>query len=271
MQDSNQVSTSSDLDLYIFRKSVHMQLILQGLRKAIGELNNQNCLAIGSPNAMMSYQLRTGGGFWKELVFDRATGDKVKELTGDDEIKLFDGGDSLPYSAKCFDIIVILDGLSKQKSDYGFVEMCHKLLNPDGRIIVCVPREKKMSLIGPLRSLFGLSTDVYSERKLFDILKNGFDVMQMRSSSRFFIEFVDTIAQGLARNRQDRGNIAQMQLYKIIFPFYWIAYQLDLLIFLARGHLLIASAKRHAWRSRDAPILSDGRSISEAVLKPLGG
>ncbi len=95
--------------------------------------------------------------------------------------------------------------------------------------------------------------------------------MQMRSSSRFFIELVDTIACGIANKRQERDTAAQMQLYKILSPFYWIAYQLDLLIFLARGHRLIASAKRHAWRSRDAPILSDGRSISEAVLKPLGG
>jgi hypothetical protein len=271
MKDSNQNITNHDLDIHIFHKSVHMQIMLQGLRRAIGELNNQNCLAIGSPNSMMSYQLRTGGGFWKELVFDAEIAKKVKELTEDDEIKLFDGSDSLPYTGKCFDIIVIMDGFPKDKSDYDFIEMCHKILNPDGRIIVCVPREKKISLIGPLRSLFGLSTNVYSERRLFDILKNGFDVMQMRSSSRFFIELVNTIACGITNKRQEGDSAAQMQLYKILFPFYWIAYQLDLLIFLTRGHRLIASAKRHAWRSRDAPILSDGRSMSEAVLKPLGG
>lgn len=271
MKDSDKNLTSADLDLHIFRKSVHMQVMLQGLRRAIGELNNQTCLAIGSPNAMMSYQLRTGGGFWKEMIFDEETAEKVKELTEDNDIKLFDGGDSLPYPAKSFDIIVIMDGFPPQKSDYNFIEMCHKTLNPDGRVIVCMPREKKMSLINPLRSLFGLSTDVYSERRLFDILKNGFDVMLMKSSSRFFVEFIDTIAQGMASRRHDRGASAQMQVYNIAFPFYWIAYQLDLLIFLARGHRLIASAKRHTWRSRDAPVLSDGRSISEAVLKPLGG
>jgi len=269
MTDSNQNKTNSDLDLYIFHKSVHMQVILQGLQRAIGTLNDQSCLAIGSPNAMMSYQLRAGGGFWKELVFDAETAEKVKELTDDDEIKLFNNKKPLPYSGKCFDIIVIMDGFPKHKSDYDFVEMCHKLLNSDGRIIVCVPREKKMSIIGPLRALFGLSTDVYSERRLFDILKNGFDVMQMRSSSRFFVEFINTIACGMTNKHQEIDISAQMKLYKILSPFYWIAYQLDLLIFLTRGHRLIASAKRHAWRSRDAPILSDGRSISAAVLKPL--
>lgn len=271
MKDSIQNSTVADLDLHIFSKSVHMQVMLQDLRRAIGDLNNQNCLAIGSPNAMLSYQLRTGGGFWKEMVFEEETAVKVKELTDDNEIKIFDGSDSLPYSSKSFDIIVIIDGLSKQKSGHDFVEMCHKILNPGGRLVVCVPRKKKMSLIGPMRSLFGLSTNVYTERQLFDVLKNGFDVMQMRSYSRFFIEFINTIAQGLARKQSSKGAISQMKVYSLAFPFYWVAYQLDLLIFIAHGHRLIASAKRHAWRSRDAPILSDGRSISEAVLKPLGG
>jgi hypothetical protein len=134
-----------------------------------------------------------------------------------------------------------------------------------------VPREKKFTIINPLRSMLKIRERAYSERRLFDVLKNGFDVMLMRSFSRFFIELVDAVVQGLSRRRKDRGAVEQMQVYKIAYAFYFIAYQLDVLIFLAKGHRLIASAKRHAWRSRDAPILSDGRSISEAVLKPLSG
>ena len=271
MSETDHSVTSAELDEYIFRKSVHMQVILQGLLKAAGDLRNKRCLAIGSPNAMMSRQLRAAGGSWKELVFDENSAANIKAIVGDSDIKLFDEGKSLPFDSKSFDIIIILDGLSERESDYDFVEMCHKILNPDGRLIVCVPREKRMSIIGPLRSLLGVSEEVYSERRLFDILKNGFDVMQMRSSSRFFIEMIDAVVQGVSRRRRGRGVDEQMQVYKIAYAFYFIAYQLDVLIFLAKGHRLIASAKRHAWRSRDAPVLSDGRSISEAVLKPLSG
>jgi len=262
---------SSDLDEFIFRKSVHMQVVLQELVKAAGDLHGKECLAIGSRNAVMSRYLRAAGGSWQELVFSENAAENIKETVGDGDVKLFDGGDLLPYEPKSFDIIVILDGFPEQKSDYDFVEMCHKIMNPDGRLIMSVPREKKFTIINPLRSLFGTKEPVYSERRLFDVLKNGFDVMLMRSFSRFFIELVDAVVQGLVRRRKDRGAMAQMQIYKIAYAFYFVAYQLDVLIFLAKGHRLIASAKRHAWRSRDAPILSDGRSISEAVLKPLSG
>jgi hypothetical protein len=52
--------------------------------------------------------------------------------------------------------------------------------------------------------------------------------------------------------------------------FYWIAFQLDALLLMTRGYRMIAVARRRDWRSREAPILSDGRSISEAVLRPIG-
>ncbi|MGQ9663098.1 MAG: hypothetical protein ACUVWX_12290 [Kiritimatiellia bacterium] len=47
---------------------------------------------------------------------------------------------------------------------------------------------------------------------------------------------------------------------------YTLAYQLDLLLFFTRGYYMVASAKRRAWRPRTAPVLSDGRSLSEVVL-----
>ncbi len=267
MSNSEQAVSYADLSVHVFRKSVPMQVTLQQILKAVGELEGRSCLAIGSGNAMMSYQLRRGGGVWQELVSDEETAGNIHEVVGED-VRVFDGN-SLPFRAKSFDVVVILDSLQEQPSDAAFVEMCHKVLKPDGQLVVCAPREKRMTLVSPVRSLFGLATGGYTERRLFNILKSGFDVMQMRSYSRFFVEFVDAIVQGLAHRRREREPAALLRLYTVAYVFYWIAYQLDLLIFFARGHRLIAGAKRRAWRSRDAPILVDGRSISEAVLSPL--
>jgi SAM-dependent methyltransferase len=267
MSESGQPVTRADLDAHIFRKSVPMQVTLQEILKVAGELKDKRCLAIGSTNAMLSYQLRRGGGVWQELVFDAAMAVTIRELVGED-VNISDD-DSLPFSDKCFDLVVILDGLSDRASDAGFVELCHKSLKPEGNLIVCVPREKKMTLMGPLRSLLGLSTGRYTEGHLFAILKSGFDVMGMRSYSRFFVEFVDAWVLSMARRRRDREPAEQFRVYAIAYVFYWLAYQLDLLVFMARGHRLIACAKRRGWRSRDAPILVDGRSISEAVLSSL--
>ena len=268
MSESEQSVSHADLSVHAFRKSVPMQVTLQEILKAVGELDGKSCLAIGSQNAMMSYQLRRGGGQWQELVFDEETAGNIHEIVGED-VSVYDGN-ALPFRAKSFDVLVILDGLAAQPSDAAFIEMCHKVIKPDGQVVVCAPREKQMTLITPMRVLFGLTTGGYTERHLFNILKSGFDVMQMRSYSRFFVEFVDAIVQGIAHRRRDRDPASLLGLYSVAYAFYWLAYQLDLLIFFARGHRLIARAKRRAWRSRDAPILVDGRSISEAVLSPIG-
>jgi len=115
----------------------------------------------------------------------------------------------------------------------------------------------------------GLLRPGYSESELFNILKHGFDVHNMRSYSRFFVELTDTFAQFFkARARDvDPGNERRVKnIYSFAFLGYWIASVFDILLFFTRGYNLIATAKRRAWRPRNTPVLIDGRSISEAVL-----
>jgi hypothetical protein len=47
---------------------------------------------------------------------------------------------------------------------------------------------------------------------------------------------------------------------------FWIAAQLDLLLFFTRGYHLVAIAQRKIWRPRRTPVLKDGRSIADATL-----
>jgi SAM-dependent methyltransferase len=268
MSGSEQNIMGADVDGFIFSRSVYLQVILQMVLKELGELRGRRCLVVGSPNAFMSRQLRLAGGEWSEMTFAEEQATLLREVIGDNErIRLFKRDERIPFDEKSFDIIVILGGFDGTNYDYDFIEQCHKMLDSGGMLLTCVPREKKVSLIGALRSLCGVNAPVYSERRIFDVLKNGFDVLHVRSFARFFSETVNVIVTG--RTLKKQTPLELMRLYKIAYPLYWIAYQLDLLLFFSKGHRLIAQAKRHAWRSRDAPVLSDGRTISEAVLKPL--
>jgi hypothetical protein len=113
----------------------------------------------------------------------------------------------------------------------------------------------------------------YTESQLFSILKHGFDVHHMRSYSRFLEELADTIVMAMANRAKARSSgdwEGSTRLFAIAGPFYRIAYQLDMFLFMGHGFNLIATAKRRAWRPRNAPVLVDGRSISEAVLSKAG-
>jgi SAM-dependent methyltransferase len=184
-------------------------------------------------------------------------------------------GEELPFEKKMFDAVVIVDFLERVRSDELFIEECHKVLKPDGRLILNVARVKPYSFVGLLRRMLGLTFEGrglarpgYTETDLFRILKDGFDVHNMRSYSRFFVELTHTFVQ-FAESRGGTGDGREKggrRLYTVANVFYRVAFQLDMLLFFTRGFSLIASAKRRGWRPRKTPVLVDGRSITEAVL-----
>ncbi len=116
----------------------------------------------------------------------------------------------------------------------------------------------------------------YSRRQLFDALKDGFDVQDIRRYSRLLIEVADVLAHrqavGAARaaaaNRPDAITMcrAQAAAWRRGAWASWTAAQLDALLFLSPGYRMIVRAKRRLWIPRKAPILRDGRSIAEAAL-----
>ncbi|OVE74527.1 hypothetical protein BVX94_00065, partial [bacterium B17] len=110
----------------------------------------------------------------------------------------------------------------------------------------------------------------YTEAELFGILKNGFDVYSVKSFSRFFVQLVDAIVSALVNKHDPSVEPGKkVKVYSIAAPFYWLAQQLDMLLFFSKGHRLVAEAKRRGWKDRNAPILNDGRTITEAVLSPI--
>jgi SAM-dependent methyltransferase len=260
--------------LGVFRKALPMQIKLHEIIRSLGNTEKLVCLDIGADNAMMSYYLRKRGGEWHSAVCWQREADSTTSVVGGN-VYVMDG-ETLPFKKGFFDVLVVLDYLERARSDEAFIEECHRVLKPDGRLIVNVAHVRPWMVLRPLQRLMGLTHDKkgflregYSESQLFNILKHGFDVHNMRTYSRFFVELTDTFVQFFKASARAGGAGSEKKvknIYSLAFLPYWTAYIFDMLLFLTRGYNMIAVSKRRAWRPRNTPVLVDGRSISEAVL-----
>ncbi len=269
-EDTGIHRNTADFDGYIFRKSLPLQIELHEIQTALGNASDMACLEIGGTNAMFSYQLRRAGGQWHTLTMDEATARRLRDEFAADADVMPAEDDRFPKFT--FDAVIVAGGiLESQQAEGEFIRRCHRMLKSDGRLILCTERSKRFSLISLFRKLLPVSIGTaYTESRLFGVLKNGFDVSNVRTYMRFFTTSVDIGVQALLRRHSGRTLEELQKFYLIAGVFYWIAFQLDALLLFTRGHRLIAVAGRRGWRSREAPVLSDGRSISEAVLRPIG-
>jgi SAM-dependent methyltransferase len=263
-----------DKHFRMFSRSLPMRMKLLEITRSLGAVDGLTCLDIGTDNGVITHHLRCLGGKWDTVVTDEKTAAAVREVVPEN-VYVFEG-QALPFKKKSFDAVVIVDSLERIQADDQFIEECHKILKPDGKLVVSVDHVKRWSPINLLRRIMGLTYDKkglvrpgYTESDLFNILKHGFDLQGVRSYSRFFVELTDVFVQfleGRLKTRPDPGESRVLGLYSVARVLYWVANQFDMLLLFARGYRLIAVAKRRAWRPRKAPILVDGRSITEAVL-----
>jgi SAM-dependent methyltransferase len=259
---------------YLFRKSVPHQVRLQELVRALGDCEGLTCLEVGPDNGVFSLKMRKHGGAWQTVVWDEAVATSIGAVLGE-KVHLFaDGG--LPFKKKLFDVVVVMDFLERFRDDTAFIEECHKVLKPDGRLVVIVNRIGSWRPIASVRGALGLTPQKrgfvragYTESELFRVLKSGFDVHVVRPYSRFFVELTEAVVTRLVERLRAGGEANRSRIartYAVGSIFYHIAFHLDGLLVFSRGYYFVASAKRRAWRPRNAPVLVDGRSISEAVL-----
>lgn len=269
--DANERQTRS------YQKAWKIESTFKQIKHMVGSTTEKTCLDTGGINGVLSVSLRTLGGTWRTINMGKSNADIVRQVLGEEIID----GDSYPWSVDkgSFDAVVVVDQLEFLQDVASFIAECHRVLTPSGCLIVVTPHAKRSGILGLLRKLFGLvegdphqARIGYTESELFDILKDGFDVMEVRSYSRFFVECVhtfvslfvhaakeDKVSATRTRERMDR-------IYTWSYPFYWIADKLDGLLFFTRGYTLIASAKRRIWRPRRNVLLADGRSIAEAAI-----
>lgn len=232
----------------------------------VGDLPRMACLDVGAPDPVFSQRLRSLGGAWRSVARSPSHASAAAKFLGEDVGCLGSGGE-LPLPDHSFDAIVVaLDIFGAIGDPVAFARECNRVLKPSGLLILSVQARRALSMADALRRRrFPHAADPYSasftERSVYDLLKNGFDVQQLVPWSRLWVELVRLKEQRLLRDGLPEGAVAE----RVALP-YKLAQTIDNLCFWARGHVLTLGARRRRWSDRMAPVLSDGRTICEAVL-----
>ncbi len=223
-------------------------------------------LDIGMPSPVMSALMRENGGAWASLARSPENAAEASEFLGVEVACLgADGG--VPFEQHSFDVVVVSLGMLIAMEDPEFfIKECHRVLKASGELIISTQYKKSFSIVNLLRRRAAGGRDAliaraYTERGLFGLLKNGFDVMAEDFYSGFFVELVRIREYSLTM-----AGVDEAELCKDLGWRYKLAEQLDFFTFWAKGFVILVHAQRHQWRERTVPVLADGRKIQEAVL-----
>ncbi len=272
----------------LFLRSIRRQTRLRQLKQLLRTTAGQDCLEVTAGDGMISQQLRLDGGSWTTLALDEDARSSLDFFLKGGAQVLQNATIDAPDQS--FDAVVIVDALERIADDHAFIRECHRVLRPDGRLIVTTSRKMVLGFGGcPARALLGLSWRRrglvrcgYTTREFFDVLKDGFDVPETVSYSSCVLESTGLICEAAA-NRLAGGtynmppaNADTEQFYHytklhafgtLVWPLMCLLAQIDkLFLFILPGHNLAAKTKRRVWRERRTPVLVDGRSIAEAAL-----
>ncbi len=272
----------------LFKRSVRRQMRLRKLKELIGITTNQSCLEITAGDGVISSRLREGGGRWKTMALSNEAKASLDWFV-DDPVEVFQAP-AIQEADGTFDLVVIVDALERIRDDYAFIKECHRVLKPDGRLVITAMRRTVFCLGGcPLRSMTGLSwrakgleRNGYTSGEFFEVLKDGFDVPDTDTYAACCVEVPGLLCEAAANKLacgpynmpgEKAGNEEFYHYTKlnafaaVLYPLLWVMAKLEekLLVFVP-GHNIVAKTKRRVWRARKQPILIDGRSIAEAAI-----
>jgi len=272
----------------LFQRSVRRQARFRKVKQLLGITSNQNCLEVTSGDGIIGQQLRLDGGIWTTLATSHDA-QAALDYFVKQQVQVLEG-ETINEPDHSFDAVVIIDALERIRDDYAFIKECHRVLKPDGRLIVTAGRKMVFPVGGGLLRVLlgqswkrrGLERAGYTAHEFFDVLKDGFDVPETVSYSTCCVEAPGLICEAMANkltggpynmpsaNADTENFYHYTKLYALgilVYPFMWLSAKIDkALRFILPGHNLVARTKRRVWRERRTPILIDGRSIAEAAL-----
>ena len=222
------------------------------------EIGTLTCLDVGIPNPMGSLALRRLGGYWSSVNWTPERCRRTSAILQEEVLQAGADGE-LPFDDKQFDVVVVARGRLTGDSvrDVALVQECHRVLKTPGYLVISGDYRKRLNVAGLLARRPGRSPNPgYNEKRLFDLLKTGFDVLGIRTYCRFWVQVMR-----LTLDAPDRGKGRATALL------YWIASQLDALLFFTKGYQVIAHGRRKGWRERQPLGVRHGMHIGEAVLR----
>jgi len=285
MESSFNPDSAAAWQLRIFRHSYPGQVQLRNLRRFLSPVEGKTCLDVGGEPGAIPLHLRRLGGAWVSVTKGDAEATSLQTMLGEDQVFIIQGSE-LPFEDSSFDTIVIIRYLERIREDALFLRECHRCLKSKGELVILVPQVKSYSLAGNLRSLLKISDAKmgrvrpgYSLRDLYEITKDGFDIVESHSFGGGLVEFLQTFvlsAQGGPAKLDggelpDHGHLRQyaaiLRLQQILKPFFFVAAGLDRLFRFSCNHHRVILARPRPWQQRKSVKLRDGRSIAEAAIQ----
>lgn len=274
MPNPNPHATGADPELERFYRSLMQQTLLKEFGRLIRPLNPKRGLEVGSQGGAFSLYLRKAGGAWQTLLTSDAAVETTRRLVPEGVAELT--SDRLPFDDHSFDVVVLADVLMTLSNPAPLIDECHRVLRDSGHLALNVPYAGRVKPLRPVRRLLQRRRPALSipqrdldKSDLFELLKTGFDVIETRSYAHFFSElvhlFLQSSLEGIPPDADD-GPARRLKCYRMAYPFFLVAFQLDYLLYPWRGNYLVTLARRHAWLPRNSPAYRKAESITGAVL-----
>jgi SAM-dependent methyltransferase len=221
-------------------------------------------LDLGFNHAGVSQTLRQVGGYWMTVEMNEARRASSAASLDADTVLAAGLKGELPFEDKQFDIVVVSSSVfsSNPHESADLIRECHRVIKAGGHIIFTVIRNK-VTLPGPAveNVATGETTTLhgYSEAVVFQLIRNGFDVLGFRYSCRLLVQLISSWEM-----RQRQAGIVSGTGTRIL---YRLANFLDtVFLFFTKGYQLTVFGHRKGWREKRSNVLSDVTPVSDAIL-----
>ncbi len=287
MQNDFQPDSANAWQLRLYKKNRPMQDRLKEVEMLLPVQAPSQALSLGGGIGFQSWALQRHGGRWMHGDARETALGALQDLFGEEQAFTLDE-QALPFEDDSLDLIVILEGLEGTRDDAAFLKECHRCLKEKGELILCVQHVKKHSMIAWFRRQFGLAPEQkgmrrggYKLRDLYEISKDGYDIVESRFFSGVFSEW-NELWRELACGRSPEEEVTGEQVpdqpelrrlagrYRLQSLFYALgalSKLFDKLLPFTRNHQLVIKARPRPWIERKAVKLRDGRSIAEAAIQ----
>lgn len=252
--------------LRLFEKSILKQAKYRALVRYLPEYADLDCLDLGSDNGVISYLLRARGGRWTSADLSEKAVASIRSVVGTNVHQI--DGVSFPFTDGSFDLVVVIDLLEHVADDRRCIAELHRILRPNGTLVVNTPHLKPHSVLRRLRHRVGLTDEWhghvrpgYTRDGLAESFAGRFAIEEAATYSKAFSESLDVAlnyfylrkngtpgadrSKGTVMSEADLARSArQFRLLGRLYPLLSLWSRLDLLCFAAQGYYLVAKARR---------------------------
>jgi len=269
--DSPRGETGVPWQIRIFRKSLKKKLKWRILTRLLpsGLPPTARCLDLGCAKGTFSWLLRSRGGFWVSADLDAANLEATRALVGPSVCRV--DYRRLPFADAAFDIVSVIDFLEHVEDDTRCLEELSRTLKPGGLFLLSAPATGRFFLANRLRRLAGMTMEDYGHvregYRMEDLAGRleslGFRVTRRETYSRFVTEFLELLLNAAYVRMKPGGRAAArdgaitpgsaaevrslaktLRLYSLLYPFFWLASQLDALLFFTHGYVVVLLAEK---------------------------